>query len=204
MSPPKVTSGSMNKPKYHSDIGPKLYTVSKLEILLSILFTKLKPLVPDNTRICFYNSFMKHYNITLHLYSSFHSRIYCCYFHGKKSFKMKLLFWLFLTVIFNVIDNSMESEDNYRVLRLEDIMPSASTNMTYDKSKPPTFRAHPAIVFMHITVLMLDSFDQNEMTFTSGVGIQTRVLCKSTLKRFFVFFLLSFFITKKIENIFNR
>ena len=49
------------------------------------------------------------------------------------------------------------------------------------QDKPPTFLRHPALVFLHITVLMMDSFDQvedvvkykvmdsfvqNEMTFT--------------------------------------
>ena len=48
----------------------------------------------------------------------------------------------------------------------QDILPAG--NVTYDKNKPPTFRSHPAVVFLHITVLMLDSFDQNEMTFTTG------------------------------------
>ena len=58
------------------------------------------------------------------------------------------------------------SGDNHtNVLRLEDILPH---HVTYDKSKPPTFQQHPAVVFLHITVLMLDSFDQNEMTFTTG------------------------------------
>ena len=54
------------------------------------------------------------------------------------------------------------------VLRLEDIMPDPS-NQTYDKSVPPLFRNQPAIVFLHMTVLMLDSFDQNEMTFTTDM-----------------------------------
>ena len=31
------------------------------------------------------------------------------------------------------------------------------------------FRNQPAIVFLHMTVLMLDSFDQNEMTFTTDM-----------------------------------
>ena len=49
------------------------------------------------------------------------------------------------------------------------------------QDSPPTFQRHPALVFLHITVLMMDSFDQvedlvkyklmdsfvqNEMTFT--------------------------------------
>ena len=54
------------------------------------------------------------------------------------------------------------------MLRLEDILPADDNVTRYDKNKPPTFRQHPAIVFLHITVLMLDSFDQNEMTFTTG------------------------------------
>lgn len=54
------------------------------------------------------------------------------------------------------------------MLRLEDILPADDNETRYDKNKPPTFRQHPAIVFLHITVLMLDSFDQNEMTFTTG------------------------------------
>ena len=53
------------------------------------------------------------------------------------------------------------------MLRLEDILPADNVTR-YDKNRPPTFRQHPAIVFLHITVLMLDSFDQNEMTFTTG------------------------------------
>ena len=114
---------------------------------------------------------MKHYNIQYILICSSLSQFTRNY-NGEGGniifLEMKLLFQLYVTVIFTVIDNSIECEDKFRVLRLEDIMPSASTNVTYDKSKPPTFRAHPAIVFMHITVLMLDSFDQNEMTFTSG------------------------------------
>ena len=55
------------------------------------------------------------------------------------------------------------------MLRLEDILPADNVTR-YDKNKPPTFRQHPAIVFLHITVLMLDSFDQNEMTFTTGAS----------------------------------
>ena len=60
------------------------------------------------------------------------------------------------------------------VLRLEDIMPLPQPhhNITYDKSAPPMFRHQPAIVFLHITVLMMDSFDQNEMTFTTGETCQ--------------------------------
>ena len=37
------------------------------------------------------------------------------------------------------------------------------------KSSPPKFRMQPAVVFMHITLLMMDSFDQNEMTFTTDL-----------------------------------
>ena len=58
-------------------------------------------------------------------------------------------------------------QEKYQVLRLEDIMPAS--NQTYDKSAPPMFRNQPAIVFLHMTVLMLDSFDQNEMTFTTDM-----------------------------------
>ena len=60
-------------------------------------------------------------------------------------------------------------QEKYQVLRLEDIMPDPSHNQTYDKSAPPMFRNQPAIVFLHMTVLMLDSFDQNEMTFTTDM-----------------------------------
>ena len=110
---------------------------------------------------------MKHYNISIifYLYHSVQG------INHSLGGKMKLMFQINLMVIFTVINTSIESEDKFRVLRLEDIMPNPLTNVTYDKSKPPTFRAHPAIVFMHITVLMLDSFDQNEMTFTSGKKI---------------------------------
>ena len=76
---------------------------------------------------------------------------------------MRLGFVIVLSVM-NLVKN-VDSEE-YKVLRLEDLLPSE--DVTYDKSKPPTFRQHPAIVFLHITILMLDSFDQNEMTFTTG------------------------------------
>ena len=61
--------------------------------------------------------------------------------------------------------------ETHPVLRLEDIMPvpDPHRNVTYDKSAPPMFRNQPAIVFLHITVLMMDSFDQNEMTFTTDM-----------------------------------
>ena len=64
-------------------------------------------------------------------------------------------------------DETLETRDS-SVLRLSDILPP---HVSYDKSKPPTFRQHPAVVFLHITVLMLDSFDQNEMTFTTGINM---------------------------------
>ena len=51
-------------------------------------------------------------------------------------------------------------------------LPHPHHNITYDKSAPPMFRNQPAIVFLHITVLMMDSFDQNEMTFTTGETFQ--------------------------------
>ena len=28
------------------------------------------------------------------------------------------------------------------------------------QDRPPTFKGHPAVVFLHITLLMMDSFDQ--------------------------------------------
>ena len=74
----------------------------------------------------------------------------------------------FIPIILAVIISPGDGENYTNVLRLEDILPH---HVTYDKSKPPTFQQHPAVVFLHITVLMLDSFDQNEMTFTTGKRI---------------------------------
>ena len=70
--------------------------------------------------------------------------------------------------------SSLSQGEDHQVLRLEDIMPLPHPhhNITYDKSAPPMFRNQPAIVFLHITVLMMDSFDQNEMTFTTGETFQ--------------------------------
>ena len=73
-------------------------------------------------------------------------------------------------VLLLVMFSSLSQGEDHQVLRLEDIMPLPHPhhNITYDKSAPPMFRNQPAIVFLHITVLMMDSFDQNEMTFTTG------------------------------------
>ena len=72
------------------------------------------------------------------------------------------------TLFLGLISAAAGLHENYKVLRLEDIMPDPA-NQTYDKSAPPLFRNQPAIVFLHMTVLMLDSFDQNEMTFTTDM-----------------------------------
>ena len=37
------------------------------------------------------------------------------------------------------------------------------------QDSPPKFKNQPAIVFFHLTLLMLDSFDQREMTFTADM-----------------------------------
>ena len=77
-----------------------------------------------------------------------------------------------LVVIF-LLNFSLQSDswdDDYTVMQLADILPPE--DVPYDEDAPPKFRMHPAIVFMHITLLMMDSFDQNEMTFTTGETCQ--------------------------------
>ena len=72
----------------------------------------------------------------------------------------------FLSLILFSFGSQSSSEES-KVLRLQDILPPSY--VPYDKDAPPKFRNHPAIVFMHITLLMMDSFDQNEMTFTTDM-----------------------------------
>ncbi|XP_063595341.1 glycine receptor subunit alpha-3-like [Penaeus indicus] len=54
-----------------------------------------------------------------------------------------------------------------RTLRIEDIMPDDPT--TYDKMRPPKQGGRPTNVHFHVTVMSIDSINENSMTFAADI-----------------------------------
>lgn len=74
---------------------------------------------------------------------------------------------LFLLVIISICQHSTVSAEYQQSLAFTDILPEDTKR--YDKMRPPKKDGQPTIVFFHVTVMGLDSIDENSMTYVADV-----------------------------------
>ncbi|XP_043207383.1 glycine receptor subunit alphaZ1-like [Amphibalanus amphitrite] len=65
----------------------------------------------------------------------------------------------------NLNQNSAEEEDS--VLVFEDILPEPPKQ--YDRMAPPKTKGHPTVVYFHVTVMTLDSINEESMTYAADI-----------------------------------
>ncbi|EEB18654.1 glycine receptor alpha-2 chain precursor, putative [Pediculus humanus corporis] len=84
----------------------------------------------------------------------------CENFFGFLNLKIILLLLIFGVVV-TVAEHFQTS------LTIQDILPENPKH--YDKMRPPKKEGHPTVVFFHVTVMSLDSIDENAMTYAADI-----------------------------------
>ncbi|XP_067614274.1 glycine receptor subunit alpha-4 [Eurosta solidaginis] len=74
---------------------------------------------------------------------------------------------IFLLVIFSICLEKFTTGEYQQSLAITDILPEDIKR--YDKMRPPKKDGQPTIVYFHVTVMGLDSIDENSMTYVADV-----------------------------------
>ncbi|XP_063704812.1 glycine receptor subunit alpha-2 isoform X2 [Culicoides brevitarsis] len=84
---------------------------------------------------------------------------------------MTLTFPAFVTTKHHHYRNQSESSElvtpTETSLSLQDILPKQTKH--YDKNRAPKFMGQPTVVYFHVTVLQIDSIDENSMTYVTDI-----------------------------------
>ena len=67
----------------------------------------------------------------------------------------------------NVTDSAELIHNHEMSLELSDILPVKARS--YDKNRAPKFHGQPTIVYFHVTVLSIDSINEESMTYVTDI-----------------------------------
>lgn len=91
----------------------------------------------------------------------------------------------------NITDSAELVHHHEQSLELADILPLKARS--YDKNRAPKLLGQPTVVYFHVTVLSIDSINEESMTYVTDIFLAQRfAICifPSSLHRFFTILLL--------------
>lgn len=84
----------------------------------------------------------------------------------------------------NVTDSAELVHNHEQSLELADILPIKARS--YDKNRAPKLLGQPTVVYFHVTVLSIDSINEESMTYVTDIFLAQRYLLFRSLKSFFL------------------
>lgn len=93
----------------------------------------------------------------------------------------------------NVTDSAELVHNNEQSLELADILPIKARS--YDKNRAPKLLGQPTVVYFHVTVLSIDSINEESMTYVTDIFLAQRYLAAVLFDKPSIYFLFSPFVT---------